>query len=198
MSSGDSSNRRAFVKFDLSGLTDISSPISKAVVRLYESATPDNGAGSVTLYKVTSAWTNTSVTYNQSVGASVSGWYDPANLDLYTDVDITAWVQGWLNSPSSNYGVSLESTAEWTAGSAKWWDGYYGVTAPQLLITTPEPGALVLLVTGLIGVLAYVLRTRKWMSCGCMPVHGHFRASGNRPGVDAGLAGGELQQVEAR
>jgi hypothetical protein len=154
-------NRRAFMKFDLSGLSGISSPITKAVLRLYESAMPDDGTGNVNLYKVTSTWTDTNVSYNQSVGESISGWYDSNNLDLYTDIDITQWVQGWLNAPSSNYGLSLRSTVESTAGSAKWWDGYYGVTGPQLIITAPEPGALVMLLAAAIGALAYAWRRRK-------------------------------------
>jgi hypothetical protein len=159
--SNDSTNRRAFMKFDLPG---ISGPISKAVLRLYENATPDNATGSdVKLYKVTSAWTDTTVSYSQSVDTSdgISGWYDPANRDLYTDIDITQWVQSWLNNPTSNYGLSLRSTIENVAGSATFWDGAYGVTSPQLIITVPEPSAIMLLSLGLMGILAHVWRKRK-------------------------------------
>jgi hypothetical protein len=155
-------NRRAFVKFDLSSLSGISNSIPKAVLRLYQCDLPDNGAGgSVNLYKVTSSWTDTNVSYSQSVGASVSGWYDPMNVDLFTDIDITAWVQGWLNDPSSNYGLSLRSTMEGAAGSATLWDGFYGVTGPQLIITVPEPGSLSILAIGLLGVGAYAWRKRR-------------------------------------
>jgi hypothetical protein len=160
--SNDSLNRRAFVKFDLSGLSGMSGPIPKAVLRLYQCDLPDNGTGaSVNLYRVTSNWTDGNVSYYQSVGASISGWYDPMNVDLFTDVDITAWVQGWLNDPSSNYGLSLRSTLEGVAGSATFWDGYYGVTGPQLIITVPEPGSLSIVAIGLLGAGAYVWRRRR-------------------------------------
>jgi hypothetical protein len=159
-------NRRSFVKFDLSGLSDVSGSISNAVLRLYECSAPESGTGSVDLYKVTSPWTDADVSYDQSVGASISGWYDPANFNLYTDIDITQWVQGWLNDPSTNYGLSLRSTAESADGSAKLFDGLYGiyngVTGPQLVITTiPEPGTLVMLAAALLGLACYAWRKRK-------------------------------------
>jgi hypothetical protein len=157
-STSDSYSRRSFVKFDLTGLSDMSVPIAKAVLRLYENAAPDNGTGDVTLYRVTSAWDDKTVHYDESVDASISGWYDPANLDLYTDIDITEWVQAWLDDPSSNQGVSLRSAMEWTAGSAKFWDGFYGVTGPQLLITVPEPRGISIMATALLGLLAYAYR----------------------------------------
>jgi hypothetical protein len=99
--------------------------------------------------------------YNQTlVTGTLSGFYDPANLDWYTDVDITSWVQGWLGSPSTNYGLRLSGT-EGVTGTAKYFEGYYGVTGPQLIITAPEPGALVMLAAALIGVLAYAWKKRK-------------------------------------
>ena len=69
----------------------------------------------------------------------ITGFYDPSNLDLYTDINITSWVQGWLSNSSTNYGLRLCGTEDVT-GTAKYFDGFYGVTAPQLVITMPEPG----------------------------------------------------------
>jgi hypothetical protein len=132
------------------------------VLRLYESDLPASGTAGATLYKVTSSWGTTPTNlYNVGVGSGASGWYDSTNLDLYTDIDITAWVQGWLADPSSNYGLSIRAASESAASNAKWWDGYYGVTGPQLLITIPEPGTIWLLASAALaglGVLAYARR----------------------------------------
>ena len=72
----------------------------------------DQRRGSVTLNRVTSAWTNANVSYNQSVdtASAITGFYDPSNLDLYTDINITSWAQGWLSNPSTNYGLCLSGT----------------------------------------------------------------------------------------
>ena len=134
-----SANNRSFLKFDLSGI--VSTTIQSAVLRIYENTLPTSAAGSVTLNRVTSAWTNSNVSYNQSVdtAAPITGFYDPSNLDLYTDINITSWVQGWLSNSSTNYGLRLCGSED-VAGTAKYFDGFYGVTAPQLVITMPEPG----------------------------------------------------------
>ena len=134
-----SANSRSFLNFDLSGI--VSTTIQSAVLRIYENTLPTSATGSVTLNRVTSAWTNANVSYNQSVDTAspITGLYDPSNLDLYTDINITSWVQGWLSNSSSNYGLRLCGTEDVT-GTAKYLDGFYGVTAPQLVVTMPEPG----------------------------------------------------------
>jgi hypothetical protein len=136
---GTSANNRSFLKFDLSGI--VSTTVASAVLRIYENTLPTSDMGSVTLNRVTSAWTNANVSYNQSVDtvAAITGFYDASNLDLYTDIDIAAWVQGWLNDSSTNYGLRL-SGSEGVVGTAKYFDGFYGVTAPQLLVTIAWPG----------------------------------------------------------
>jgi hypothetical protein len=151
------SNRRSFMKFDLTGLTDPNS-IQNAILRLYENAAPDDGTGDVRLYKVTSGWTPGDVSYSESVGDSITNWYDSTNWDLYTEIDITQWVKDWISNPASDYGLSLRSTSEYVAGSAKWWDGYYGITGPQLILTVPEPAPLTLL--GIMAVMGLLWRYR--------------------------------------
>ena len=137
--SSTSANSRSFLNFDLSGI--VSTTIYSAVLRIYENTLPTSAAGSVTLNRVTSAWTNSNVSYGQSVDTvtPITGFYDPSNLDLYTDINITSWVQGWLSNSSTNYGLRLCGSEDVT-GTAKYFDGFYGVTAPQLVITMPEPG----------------------------------------------------------
>lgn len=136
--SSTSNNNRAFVKFDLSG---IATAIESATLRIYEGNTPTSSSGDVTLGRVSSAWTSENVTFNQAVDAAtqISGFYDPANLDFYTNIDVTSMVRGWLSNPSTNFGFSL-SGMEGSTGTAKFFDGFYGVTAPQLVITLATAG----------------------------------------------------------
>lgn len=151
-------NNRAFLKFDLTGVAN--HPVGRAVLRIYENAT-DSAAGTVTLYRVTSTWTDGTVNYDQPVGISTSGFYDPANLDMYTDVDVTSMVRDWLSDPSTNFGLVLYGT-DGVYGTAKYFDGFYGTTGPQLVITyIPEPSTMVLMGAGLICLLAYARHKRQ-------------------------------------
>lgn len=156
-----SSNNRSFFKFGISGVTG---KISSAVLRLYENTAPTSASGGVSLYTVNSTWTSGSVTYGQGVTATGISFYDSSNLDLYTDIDVTAIVQGWITNPSTNYGFSLRNDSETTSYLAKYFDGLYGVTASQLIITAPEPSVLTMLaslsVVG-IGVVARRATTRR-------------------------------------
>ena len=104
-----SANSRSFLQFDLSGV--VATTIQSAILRIYENTAPTSAAGSVTLNRVTSAWTNANVSYNQSIdtASAITGFYDPSNLDLYTDINITSWVQGWLSNSSTNYGLRLSA-----------------------------------------------------------------------------------------
>lgn len=152
---------RAFVKFDLLGIANV--PIAKAVLRIYENAVPDSASGDISLYRIISDWTDANVVYGQSVDATaLSGFYDPANLDLYTDIDVTSIVRDWLNGTTTNYGFSLRGT-EGVAGTAKYFEGLYGTTMPQLVIThaVPEPDLLGLMASGVlasVGFLAFLRR----------------------------------------
>ena len=126
---------RAFLKFDLSNVDD--APMVQAILRIYENAVPDSASGNVLavshhlLLDRRRMWA-----YNQSVdaGSPLLGFYDPANLDFYTDINVTSTVLGWLSDPATNFGFSLRGT-EGIAGTAKYFEGLYGTTVPQLVIT---------------------------------------------------------------
>jgi hypothetical protein len=150
LSTASSSRRRAFLKFDLTDVPDVK--ITNAVLRLYENMAPDSANGTVSLYKVLSSWTDSTVSFSQSVSSSGTSFYDAANLDFYTDVDITSIVQAWLDNPSTNFGLSLRGS-ESTSYSGKYFDGFYGITAPLLLITLPEPSSLMLVVVAGVAIL---------------------------------------------
>ena len=152
------SNSRSFLKFDVS---DVTGKIGSAVLRLYENA-QTSAVGGVSLYTIKSTWSPDTVSYGQGVKATGISFYDPDNLDFYTEIDVTSIVQGWINDPSSNYGFSLRNDSESTNDLAKYFEGMYGITAPQLIITVPEPGAMSLLFTAaLAGLGAMAWRGRK-------------------------------------
>ncbi len=149
-------NNRAFIKFDLSEMAG--DAIQQAVLRVYENGNGLSYAannGDVTLHQIMADWTSTSVPFNQSVGPDLPAFYDPANLDLYTDIDVTPVVMQWLADPASNFGFSLRGT-ENVGNTAKYFDGYYGITPPQLIVTlaVPEPASLCLLAAAALCLLA--------------------------------------------
>jgi hypothetical protein len=96
------------LQFDLSTLPagTTSSQVSRATLRLYcnRMDTP----GLVNLQPVSSSWGEYSVTYATlpSLG-SVSQTMQVDQAGAYLAVDITALVQGWLNTPASNNGIAL-------------------------------------------------------------------------------------------
>lgn len=157
-STSDSTLTRSFLKFDLSGVTG---NIQSAVLRLYENTAPSSTNGGVNVYQVTSDWDASSVQFSQAVNSSGIAFYDPDNLDLYTDIDVTSIVQGWVSGTSSNYGFSLQSDSESTSNSAKYFEGMFGVTTPQLIISVPEPGTCGLLFTSVLALAGYAWRKRK-------------------------------------
>lgn len=102
----------AFIQFDLSSLPAGTTPsqISKATIRLFVNRI--NTSGVVNVSPVTSAWTESGVTYATipSVGSTVAS-FTPAVANQFVTIDVTSLVQGWLTDPSSNFGIALSSTA---------------------------------------------------------------------------------------
>jgi len=156
--SGDGTNTRSFLKFDLTG---VAGRIQLATLRIYENSMPSLSTGGVSVYQVMSAWDSTSVSYDQAIALAGTAFYDPDNLAWYTDIDVTSIVQGWINDSAGNYGFSLRSDAEGTDSSAKSFSGMYAITAPQLIVTIPEPSTLIISVTGMIWLVAHAWRRRK-------------------------------------
>jgi hypothetical protein len=102
----------SLLQFDLSVLPSgtAASQVSKATLRLYVNRV--NSAGSVTVSPVSSAWTESAVTYSNAptIGSSVAT-FTPSNPGTFISVDVTSLVQGWVTTPASNYGLALTSAA---------------------------------------------------------------------------------------
>jgi len=102
----------ALIQFDLSSLPagTTASQIGKATLTVYVNRI--NTSGLVTVQPVTSAWTESTVTYATipTTGAMVSS-FTPALANQFITVDVTSLVQGWITTPASNYGIALGAAA---------------------------------------------------------------------------------------
>jgi hypothetical protein len=111
-------------------------------------------------------WDETTVTWNNWVATTKSlvllgqlTCAGPANAfgdTIFSDPDLTAWVQSWVDGSQSNYGLILKKAGTEAGGDSfsahedTWSYGH----APQLVITqVPEPATLVLLAGGLLSLI---------------------------------------------
>jgi hypothetical protein len=107
-----SSSTTTLIEFDLSSLPagTTSSQISKATLRLYVNRV--NTYGLVNVLPVMSAWSESTVTYATipTLNTAVTS-FTPTIAQQFVLIDITPLVQGWITTPSGNYGFALASTA---------------------------------------------------------------------------------------
>ncbi len=100
----------AYLQFDLSSLpTGITAnQVSRATITLFVNRVVT--AGSVALAPVSGAWTEYGITAGTAPGAGSAALTFPvSNAGQYVTLDVTSLVQGWITSPSSNFGVALSS-----------------------------------------------------------------------------------------
>ena len=100
----------SLLQFDLSMLPagTTSTKVSRAVLHLYVNrvTTP----GQVTLSPVNAAWGEYSVTYATAPATgSAAGMFPVSQPDSFIAIDVTALVQGWITTPSSNNGLALSA-----------------------------------------------------------------------------------------
>ncbi len=104
------STSTALIVFDLSSVPSAttSSQISNATLWLYVNRISSSGA--VSLKPVTSTWSELAVTYNTipALGSAMAT-FTPTVAQQFVAVDVTSLVQGWVTTPSSNYGIALST-----------------------------------------------------------------------------------------
>jgi hypothetical protein len=107
-------DRRGLLRFDLSSIPS-NATITSATLYLYER---DNKSGQITyLYRVTSSWNESTVTWQSWL--SPGGDFDnsiayfaylPDQKNCMLTMEITALVQAWVDATYNNYGLILYST----------------------------------------------------------------------------------------
>ena len=99
--------RHAFVYFDLSELPT-GTQLRYARLRLYLPKVVRAGAG-LTLHKITGQWDEAFASIEPAINPTPLATLLPVSLGTkrFVSVDVTATVQGWLATPSSNQGFAL-------------------------------------------------------------------------------------------
>jgi hypothetical protein len=92
------------VQFNLSSIPSPSVPVAYLKVYVNKVTT----AGTLTFSPVLSAWTETSVTASPAPAIGASFASAPVSLaNSFVLIDATALVNGWLASPSTNFGIAI-------------------------------------------------------------------------------------------
>lgn len=102
--------RRALLRFDLSFIPT-ASVVQSASLTLHERAS--NSAATVTLHNITSAWGESTVTWNSfnnafNPTAAFSFFNQGPSYAGPVSVDLTALAQSWVSLPPTNFGVLLD------------------------------------------------------------------------------------------
>jgi trimeric autotransporter adhesin len=112
----DGATQAAYIQFNLSSIPTGAS-IGQATLKLYVNAVTTAGAFEV--YSVNGPWAENTITYNLApalgsvIDSSVA--LTKAAKNQYILIPITATVQGWVNTPSSNNGIALVANGTFNA-----------------------------------------------------------------------------------
>lgn len=100
-----------FLQFDLSSLPagTTAAQVSRATLTVFVNRI--NAAGTIAVAPVTSSWQEGSVMSSiaPATGSAI-GNFPVSVAGQFVSLDVTAQVQAWINTPSSNYGLALTSS----------------------------------------------------------------------------------------
>jgi hypothetical protein len=152
--SGNADYKRTLLKVGLSSIP-ADAVIQSATLYLYSdptvtSSTAWNGnsqhSGSNAVYfeKVTRSWKETSLTWNNQPPVTTSGriWFPPSTSTTENiQVDITSFVQSWVNEPASNFGLRMKLENEAYYRSRTYASENHSNTSirPKLVVTYSIP-----------------------------------------------------------
>ena len=98
----------ALVQFDLTALPTgtTASQVARANLRLYVNRV--NTPGAMDLHAIQAAWNESTVTYSNApaIGATLAT-VPITTANTFIDIDVTQVVQGWITTPSSNFGFAI-------------------------------------------------------------------------------------------
>lgn len=147
--SGAPSYFRNMIRFDLSSVPT-GAVIQSAVLYLYSDPTMASGANSNSgsnafyLEKVTQSWAESTVTWNNQPSTTTAGrvWTGPSSSSTENrQVDISTLVQGWVDDPSSNFGLKMILENEVYFSSRNYASSEHSNTLirPKLVVTYDLP-----------------------------------------------------------
>ena len=100
------------LQFNLAGLPTglTASQVARATVTVFVSRI--NSPGDITISPVTSSWTESGVTYSNlpTIGTAL-GSVTPGVAGTYVMFDVTSLLQSWITTPSTNFGIALNSAS---------------------------------------------------------------------------------------
>jgi hypothetical protein len=112
----DAAKETAYIQFNLASIPTGAS-VSQATLKLYVNGVTT--AGAFELYAVNGAWTESGLTYDlaPALGSVIDSnvAITTADKNQYILIPVTATVQDWLATPSSNYGVALVAVGSFNA-----------------------------------------------------------------------------------
>jgi hypothetical protein len=112
----DAAKEIAYIQFNLASIPSGAS-VSQATLKLYVNGVTT--AGAFELYAVNGTWTESGLTYDlaPALGSVIDSnvAITTADKNQYILIPVTATVQDWLTTPSSNFGVALVAVGSFNA-----------------------------------------------------------------------------------